>query len=299
MIQRNRGENWSCGARAARRLSARKAALAVGALLAVAALGCRAPSNDRNWSPNLAVLPTADFDGNLVRVQNIRNTAYRTADDYTVRHYDKTFDLNKLDTVNFIMVPLPDVPLGAHTFLSFGFDGQDYLAISAEIRKEKDQEFSLARALFRPYEITYVVGDERDLIGLRSIHWLEDVYLYRVEMPREQMRALFVDMLKRANKLHDEPEFYNVATNNCTTNIVRHINNVSPRRVPYSYEVLFSAYSDRLAYHLNLIRIDSTFERTKQDARINELAYAYRDSPDFSVQIRHGDTPTVARRERR
>jgi hypothetical protein len=95
-------------------------------------------------------------------------------------------------------------------------------------------------------------------------------------------------MLERANKLEREPEFYNLITNNCTTNIMRHVNELSPNRVPYTYQVLMPAYSDRLAYELKLIKIDENFERTKQEARINEAAYVYRDSPDFSVKIREG-----------
>ncbi len=189
--------------------------------------GCAA-SNEGKWSPNQAVLPWAEFDKNLVTVHNVRNTEYRTADDYTVHHEDRTYDLSKLDSVDFIMVPLEFVPGGAHTFLSFGFQDQDYVAISVEVRREKGQEFDPVKSLSDPYEIMYVVGDERDLIQLRSIYWLEDVYMYQAESPPEQMRALFVDMLKRANKLKKEPEFYNLVTNNCTTNIVRHINNVAP-----------------------------------------------------------------------
>ncbi len=240
-------------------------------------------------------MPTADFNGNLVTVHNVRNTSYRTADDYTVHHYDKTFDLDKLDSVDFIMVPLPEVPGGAHTFLSFGFQGQDYVAISVEVRRQKGEEFSAARSLTEPYELMYVVGDERDLIGLRTVYWLEDVYMYKANSPTPQMRALFVDMLKRANKLSQKPEYYNLVTNNCTTNIIRHINNVSPNRVPYTHQVLFPAYADRLAYELNLIKVDETFARTKENARINELAYIYRNDPNFSARLRGGNSGVLAR----
>jgi hypothetical protein len=267
------------------------------ALVGLSAVGCRGPSNHRDWSPNQAVLPTADFNGSYVTIHNIRNTVYRTADDYTVGHYDKTFDLEKLSSVNFIMVPLPEVPAGAHTFLSFGFEGGDYVAISVEVRRQKGEEFSPARSLTQPYEIMYVVGDERDLIELRAIHWLEDVYMYDSNASAADERALFVDMLKRANQLSKQPEFYNLVTNNCTTNIVRHINNVSPNRVPYTHQVLFSGYADQLAYQLNLIKSDGTFQRTKENARINELAYIHRDRPDFSVKIRQADSTAVARRE--
>jgi hypothetical protein len=258
------------------------------ALALCAAAGCRTPSNNRDWSPNQAVLPTADISGNLVTIHNIRNTQYRTANDYTVRHYDKTFDFDKLDSVDFLVVPFPDVPGGAHTFLSFGFDSADYVAISVEVRRQKGEEFNPVKSLVKQPEIMYVVGDERDLVGLRTNHWLSDVYMYRAQASREQMRALLVGMLERANKLAREPEFYNLVTNNCTTNIMRHINQLSPNRVPYNYQVLLPAYSDRLAHQLNLIKIDDNFERTKQRARINEPAYVHRDREDFSVKIREG-----------
>jgi hypothetical protein len=254
---------------------------------AAAASGCRGTPQDE-WAPNQAVLPAAEFQGNLVEIRNIRNTEYRTAEDYTVRHYDKTFDLDKLDSVDFIMVPFNEVPGGAHTFLSFGFDGKEYVAISVEVRRKQGQEFDPVEALFKQPEIMFVVGDERDLVQLRTIHWLSDVYMYRAQAPKEQMRTLFVNMLQHANRLTEKPEYYNLVTNNCTTNIMRHVNEVSPNRVPYTYQVLFPAYSDRLAYDLKLIKVDGDFERTRQEARINEVAYVHRDSPDFSSKIREG-----------
>jgi hypothetical protein len=258
------------------------------ALAVCAAVGCRGAGNSGDWSPNQAVLPTADFADNQVTIRNIRNTEYRTSEDYTVRHYDRTFDLEKLDSVDYIIVPFPEVPGGAHTFLSFGFDGQEFVAISVEVRRKKGEEFDPVEALIKQPEIMYVVGDERDLIQLRTIHWLSDVYMYRAQAPKAQMRALFVSMLKHANRLNEKPEYYNLVTNNCTTNIVEHINEVSPNKVPYTYQVLFPAYSDRLAHHLNLIKIDENFERTRQGARINELAYVHRESPQFSVKLREG-----------
>ena len=57
-------------------------------------------------------------------------------------------------------------------------------------------------------------------------------------------------------------------------------------RLPFSMKVLFPGYSDRLAYQLGLIASDQPFEATKQAARINEAAFAYRDDPNFSRMIR-------------
>jgi len=260
------------------------------ALLAVASLGCRA---QQQWSPNHAVLPTADFEGSQVTIHNIRNTEYRTADDYTVHHYDKTFDLEKLDSVDFIVVPFDDVPGGAHTFLSFGFDGTDYVAVSVEMRRRPGEDFAPIKSMLQPTELMYVVGDERDLVQLRTIHWLSEVYMYRAQASRQQMQQLFTSVMQRANKLSRDPENYNLLTNNCTTNIVKHVNDLAPGRIPYTYQVLFPAFSDELAYNLKLIKGEATFDRTRRDARINEIAYIHRESPEFSTKIRAGH-PTLA-----
>jgi hypothetical protein len=265
-------------------LAARAALLGVCVLPA----GCRSlePSNNRDWSADQAVLAHADFQGDRVTVHNIRNCAYHSTDNYEVHYYDKTYDLNKLQSVDFIMVPFAGMPALAHTFLSFGFEGQDYLAISVEIRKEKGETYSPLKGLLNQYELMYVVGDERDLIVLRSNYRLDDVYIYRARATRAQAREVFVDMLQRANGLTARPEFYNAITNNCTTNVARHINRISPGRVPYSYRVLLPGYTDRLAYDLGLLDTNDSFEGTKQRARANRLAYVYRDSPDFSAKIR-------------
>ena len=265
-----------------------RSALASVVLCAGLLSGCQTlrPSNSRNWSPDQAIVPYAELKDGQATVHNIRNCSYHSTDVYEVRHYDRTYDLNKLRSIDFIVVPFSGMPTLAHTFVSFGFDGDEYLAISIEVRKEQGEGYSALKGLLNQYEIMYVVGDERDLIGLRSNYRLDDVYIYRARASREQVRAMFVDMMERANKLSEKPEYYNLVTNNCTTNVARHINRISADRVPLDYRVLLPGYSDRLAYDLGLLASEKSFERTKQDARANSLAYVYRDSPEFSTKIR-------------
>lgn len=244
------------------------------------------PSNDRDWHPLHAQLARAELQGNYATVSNIRNTQYRSEEDFTVQYYDKTFDLEKLKTVDFIVVPFPDNPAIAHTMLSFGFDDTAYLAVSVETRKEKHESYNALAGFFNQYEIIYVVGDERDLIQLRTHLWLNDVYIYRTIATPEQARRLFVNVMERVNHLAEHPEFYNTLTNNCTTNIRLHVNNVFGDRIPRDYRVLLTGYSDRLAYELGLLESVGTFEETRQQARVNPIAYRYGDRADFSRKIR-------------
>jgi len=250
-----------------------------------------APSNDRDWTPDQAVLPRAEFHNNQVTVRNIRNCDYRADDDYDVHYYDvhyydKTFDLDRLTSVDFIVVPFNDVPGIAHTMLSFGFDDHDYLGLSIEIRRERGESYNPIKGFLRQYELMYVLADERDLILRRSLHHLSDVYVYRSSATPEQGRELLLDVLARVNKLYAEPEFYNTLTNNCTTNIRSHINRLAPDRVPYDYRVLLPAHSDRLAFDLGLLKSRGSFEATRAAAKVNYHTYLYASSPEFSRKIR-------------
>jgi hypothetical protein len=243
-------------------------------------------SNDRTWIANQAVLPRVVFEGSLAHVEDVRNTTYRTTTDYTPAYYDRTFDLDALESVWYVVEPFSEWEGAAHTFLSFGFQGGEYLAISVEIRKEEGENFSALKGLLKQFEVMYVIADERDAIKLRTNYRRDDVYLYPMKATREQIRTLFVSMLERANQLRERPEFYNTFTNTCTTNIVRHVNILSPDRIPFSYKVLFPGYSDRLAYDLGLIDTELSFEEARERYKINRRAEEFADDPDFSARIR-------------
>lgn len=244
------------------------------------------PSNYRAWIPAQAVPPTAELRGDLLTVHNIRNCQYLNADDYVVRYYDKTFDLHRLRSVDFITVPFQESPTLAHTMLSFGFDDQEFLAVSIEARYEQGETYSPLKGALRQYELIYVVADERDVIGLRAKHRKDDVYLYRTRATPELARALLLDVLARANKLAAQPEFYDALSNNCTTNIVAHVNRVRPGRVPLDVGVLLPGYADRLAYDLGLLDTQLPFEKLKSQAKIDRVASRYAEDPDFSRRIR-------------
>ncbi len=245
-----------------------------------------APSNERNWEPSLAVLPYAEFDGDLVTVHNIRNCTYLTETDYVVWHYDKTLNLNDLESVDFIKVPFTAAPSLAHTMLSFGFCGGEYLVVSVEARLEQGEVYSPLKGSLRQYELMYVVADERDVIQLRTEHRKVDVFVYPTKATPEQARALFVSMIERANKLRQQPEFYDTIANNCTTNIVQHINQLRPGRVPFDVRVLLPGRSDQLAYELGLLDNNISLEETRRRAKVNDLARRHKDSSDFSADIR-------------
>lgn len=244
------------------------------------------PSNDRDWALDQVVLPYAEIKGDEVSIHNIRNFSYKSMSDYTPAYYDATFDLKKIKNVYFVVEPFSGYKGAAHTFLSFEFEGDRFVAISVEIRKEKGESFSAGKGLLRQYELMYVVADERDVVKLRSNYRHDKVFVYPVKTTPEKMRAVFVDMLMRANDLKEKPEFYNTLTSNCTNNIARHVNTVSSGRVSWNITYLLPENADQYAYEVGLIDSTLPFEEMRATHLINDIAEKYADSLDFSLKIR-------------
>ena len=249
------------------------------------------PSNDRDWNDDQKVLAYAERDGNLVTVHNIRNFAYRASDDYDVAYYDKTFDLDKIKTVDYIVEPFSDFRGLAHTFLAFGFEnetgGIDYIDISVEIRKEKGEGYSPWKGMARQYELMYVVADEEDVIKLRTNYRKDPVYLYPIDTFLEKKQLLFWDMLERANHLKDNPEFYNTIFSTCTTNILDHVNKIRQEKITkWDYRIFFPGYSDKIAYDVELLDTDLPFDEAREKFQINDLAEGWQEDENFSEVIR-------------
>jgi hypothetical protein len=244
------------------------------------------PSLNRLWRPDLAVLPYAEFQENRITIRNVRNCRYRTEEDYDVRHYDLEFDLDDVQGVDFLIVPFTNAPLLAHTMLSFGLRDGRHFIISVEARLEQGEQYSIAGGSDNEYELMYLIGDERDLIPLRTEVRAVDVYLYPGRATPDQAQNLLVDMLARVNQLAREPEFYDTLTNNCTNNIVQHVNKLRPGAIPNDVRVLLPGRSDVLAYELGLLDIDGSFEVAKLTSRVNTQVHLYKDDPDFSSRIR-------------
>ena len=247
------------------------------------------PSQDRDWAPEYAKLAYATIAGDLVTIHNIRNFDYRTETDFTPRYYDKTFDLRQLDSVDVIASYWMGDAI-AHIFLSFGFAGKDFIAISIETRRERHESYSTIAGFFKQYELFYVVADERDLIRLRTNYRKdppEDVYLYRTRAPAANARRLFLDYIRQINSLAEKPEFYNALTTNCTTSILTHTH-VNQGGLPLSWKVFLSGYVPQYLYERAAIDTTLPFDELKQRSHINAAAQAADQAPDFSQRIRAG-----------
>ncbi len=250
--------------------------------------GNAAPSNKRDWQPEVAVLPYATIDGDRVTVHNIRNFDYRTETDFTPAYDTRTFDLRRLDRVDLVAVYWMG-PAVAHLFVTFGF-GDEHLAISVEARKDRTKPYATLPGFFRQYELVYIVADERDVIRVRTNYRKsppEDVYLFRVVGPAENSRRVFLDYMRDMNELREHPRFYNTVATNCTTMILVHAA-VNHDRIPYSWKILFSGYAPEYAYERGRLERSLPFEELKRRGHINRVAQEADKAADFSQRIRIG-----------
>jgi len=245
------------------------------------------PSNDREWQADVAVLPSATIEGDLVTVRNIRNFDYRSETDFTPAWYDRRFDLGKLEGIDLVAVYWMG-PAIAHTFLSFAFADGGHLAISIETRKEKGEAFSTIRGFFRQYELYYVVADERDVIRLRTNYRHdppEQVYVYKLQAPPENARRVFMQYMKKINALRTSPQWYNTLTSNCTTDIWYNTL-VNAEHLPFSWKILASGYVPEYLYEAGRLDTQQSFSELQRRAHVNARAQAADAAQDFSRRIR-------------
>ncbi len=230
-----------------------------------------------------------EVQGNLLTVHNIRDFKHQ-ADSFTENYITETYDLEKIKNVWFIVSHFSETNEGlAHTFLSFEFEDDKFLAISIEARREKNESYSPLKGILKQYEMLYVVGTEEDLLKLRTEIRDEKVYLYPANTTPEKSRKLLLSFMDRMNQIHDKPEFYNTILNNCTNQIIKHIETFSDKDFPFfSWNIFMPGYSDEVAYEMELIPHDLPLEEIQKKYRVDREVKEIKigDNHNYSVEIR-------------
>jgi hypothetical protein len=248
------------------------------------------PSHDRPWRPEVAVMPRASVDGDRVHFTGVRNFKYRSRNDFTVDYEERDVSLSHLTGVDFYVSYWSEGPVG-HTFLSFIFDNAEPLSISIETRPEVGEGFAPIASLFKQFELIYVVGDERDLVGVRTNHRRETTYLYHVNTSPVAARLLLLIYLERINELADRPEFYHLLSNSCTINIIRYANAIG-RTGGFDIRHLLNGLIDGYLYDTGKIDNSLPFDELRRRSLINAAAEAADGAPDFSERIRASLPPS-------
>ncbi len=252
--------------------------------------GFKKVATEGDWQKQLAILSTAEFNGDLVTVKNVRNFRYYpTEKDMHEGYYDRTYDLTQIKKVWYVAEPFNEDEVAAHTFVSFEFNNGDFLAISIEARKTKDQVYSTWKGMLRTYPLIYIAVDERDAVLLRANIRKDKVYVYPVKLQKpENARLILVDMLKTMNELTStKPAWYNTLFANCTSSIAKHVNKITPDRISkFSWQLWLTASADELALERGLLDTDLSIEEARQKFSINKTSERIGDVTNYSEEIR-------------
>jgi Domain of unknown function (DUF4105) len=246
------------------------------------------PSNNRDWAMDCSVLPWVEIQGNRMRVHNLRDFEYRTETDFTPIWRDRSYDLDRIQSVDFSLCFWGSKAI-AHGIVSFGFSDGQYLAFSIETRREKTETYSAVQGFFRQYELIYIMADERDVIRLRTNYRnpKEDLYLYHTRCTPTEAREVLLSYIESVNSLRQNPEWYNALTTNCVTSIVPHARAGRPT-AHYTWQTMLAGYAARQAYDNGNLDDSMPFEQLEARSHINPAAQAADNAPDFSQRIRAG-----------
>ncbi|GJI98922.1 membrane protein [Duganella caerulea] len=242
------------------------------------------PSHDRVWADDVARMVTGRVQGSVVTLDQVRNFEWRSDADYTQRWEQRQYDLNQLRSVD-VALSYWMGPAIAHTLVSFGFSDGRYLTFSIEIRKERGESFDAIAGFFKRFETVLIAAGERDILRVRTNVRDEDMYLYRLKMPPEVMRSLFLSYLDEGALLKREPRFYNTLTANCTTIIFEMARRIDPG-LPLDWRLLASGYLDRYLYDIGALAGQGDFDSLRQQAHITAKARAAEKNLNFSELIR-------------
>ncbi len=237
-------------------------------LIVLLALWTVQPRADRVWAADMEHGITVRYEDDVAIVQNVRDFSYDTESDFEANWGERRIPLGGLRKVWLGVEQIAAWEGVAHVFVTFEYvDEQQQsqaLAVSAEIHRQQGEEFAVFPGLYRNFELTYVVGTERDLIGLRTHVRVDPVRLYPLEIDNTGVQSLFKDILQRAEKLQVEPEFYHTIANNCASNMLYHLNKLAPSPVSkWDKRVIFSGLVDRIAYSLDVVPDVSSLEEMR------------------------------------
>lgn len=242
------------------------------------------PRQFRDWKTEVSLIPHAVIEGDVVTIHNVRNFDYRTETDFTPRYEMRRLDLKNLKGMD-VFINYWGSPYMAHPIVSYDFGPDGRVCFSIETRPEKGEAYSALGGLYRQFELTYVVADERDVIRVRSNYRKgEDVYLYRLNAPL--VKESFLEYVRTVNELHETPRWYNAITNNCTT-AIRH-QRAAKERAPWDWRMLVNGFGDELLYERKGIDTSLPFAELKKISRVNDRAKAADKDVDFSEKIRAG-----------
>ncbi len=255
------------------------------------------PTNNKDWSADVAKIAHGDLQGAKLTIHNVRNFRYITDTFFDEKWESKeqweTREYN-LDNIQGLDLFLSYRYSGhiAHTIISWNFGLDNHLAISIEARRDKSQKYSFIKGFFKQYELSYIAADERDIIRLRTNYRKEPVYAYHLNVTKEQARSLLEKYVAEMNSLVNKPVFYNTLIHNCATILKLHENAIEPgNHYPVDWRIIASGHVDEYLYEKGLLSRKLPFAALRTQSRIDKRMQLHGE--DYFSTILRYDLPAL------
>jgi hypothetical protein len=235
----------------------------------VAFVALRTPSNERVWPDHFAKPAgvSLSVSGTQVSFAQVRNYTYDAMGPVTKEYVSRTYDLDSITGMRFLMEPFPDNASFGHTLLIFDFENAPSIAFSIEARMEAHETYSPYAGLFNEFELSYTWGTEEDFITRRSVYLAHEVYIYDLALSKEVAQKVFLAFAMETDELEAHPRFYNTLLHNCTNELANVINKYTAYHLPWDFSRIFTGTADKYLFDLGYIK-GATFEEAKESARI-------------------------------
>ncbi len=244
-----------------------------------------APCGTHRWADDVARLACGAAEGDRVTLFAVRDFRWLSPREYEARWEERSYSLERLRSLDMILSYWRG-PAIAHAQFSFGFDDGEQVVFSVEVRRRQGEEFSEIGGFFKQFELCIIAAQERDSVFLRTNVRREEAYLYRVSLPPNALRSLFLAYVDEANRLEREPRFYHTIGGNCTTLVYLMMQRIVGR-LPLDLRLLFSGYLPQYVYRLGALDGRYPFAQLHAAGRITERARASGGAA-FSADIRRG-----------
>ena len=260
----------------------RKAVLVLAGVVGVTILATaivlvvRRPSLTREWDEDVRVLTgVEDLPDGAVRLTQVRAWRYSReavlSKDYHPVRYDPA-------DVTGLWAYEQELGLGgriAHTFLVFEFP-EDYgadrwLGLSVETRRELGETYSLVGGVLEKFEVTHIWAEEEDLVRRRVEYLDYPLTRYRVTISNENVARLLRQFVRETVELATTPRWYNTLTTNCTSSLIKYVNEVEPGSIPWHYSFVFTGRADDYLARLGYLDPGSAQHITREWLAANPL----------------------------
>ncbi len=245
-------------------------------LLILLFVSLRTPSLERLWDEDVNVLAGVDaLPGETIFISKIRDWQYATNLITEKSYFDASFDPNDIAAMWMYEQQLDSSGLIAHTFVVFEFDDSygraKYLGLSVETRREKGETYSLLGGVLRQFEITHIWATEKDLVTRRVLFLDYPLTRYKLEMPVAYYAQIFRKFAQETKGLASQPQWYNTVTNNCTSSLIKYVNESESNAIPIHYSYVLTGKVDEYLADLGYKNRDYSLHITRDFLHSNAL----------------------------